>query len=220
MMKGLLIKDLQLMKNQKMFFVSMTLVGVLFLITQEEPYFAISYIVIMFSMFTVTTFSYDEFDNGAVFLFTLPFSRKDYVKEKYLYGFLSCAFGLAIIVAVSIAIGMGKGGDVDLAVIFATALSSITISILFLSIAIPVEIKFGVEKGRIGFMLIFGIFFASYFVAISFAGNEGKLGFQHILSKIADLPTAAIFGAVVGLWIAAYSISMSVSMKLMERKEY
>ena len=72
-MKGLLIKDLKLMKNQKSFFVIMAFVGMIFLITWEKPYFAISYITMMFSMFALTSFSYDEFDNGAVYLFTLPF---------------------------------------------------------------------------------------------------------------------------------------------------
>ena len=89
-MKGLLIKDLKLMKNQKSFFMVMAVVGLIFLITWDAPYFAISYITMMFSMFAITSFSYDEFDNGAVYLFTLPFSRKTYVREKYLFGLLTC----------------------------------------------------------------------------------------------------------------------------------
>ena len=36
-MKGLLIKDLKLMKNQKSFFVIMAFVGMIFLITWEKP---------------------------------------------------------------------------------------------------------------------------------------------------------------------------------------
>ena len=54
-MKGLLIKDIKLMKNQKTFFVAMIFVGIMFLITQETPYFVIAYITTMFSMFTITT---------------------------------------------------------------------------------------------------------------------------------------------------------------------
>ena len=71
-MKGLLIKDIKLMKNQKTFFTAMTFVGFLFLITQETPYFVITYITTMFSMFTITTLTYDEFENGSAFRFSHP----------------------------------------------------------------------------------------------------------------------------------------------------
>ena len=74
-MKGLLIKDIKLMKNQKTFFTAMTFVGFLFLITQETPYFVITYITTMFSMFTITTLTYDEFENGSAFLFSLQQKR-------------------------------------------------------------------------------------------------------------------------------------------------
>ena len=87
-MKGLLIKDLKLMKNQKSFFMVMAVVGLIFLITWDAPYFAISYITMMFSMFAITSFSYDEFDNGAVYSFTLPFSRKTYVERNIFLGCL------------------------------------------------------------------------------------------------------------------------------------
>lgn len=103
-MKGLLIKDIKLMKNQKTFFVAMIFVGIMFLITQETPYFVIAYITTMFSMFTITTLTYDEFENGAAFLFTLPFGRRDYVKEKYLYGMITCVLGVVIVTLASVII--------------------------------------------------------------------------------------------------------------------
>ena len=36
------------------------------------------------------TLSYDEFDRGYSFLFTLPVSKRGYVKEKYVLGLLFC----------------------------------------------------------------------------------------------------------------------------------
>lgn len=80
-MRGLLIKDLKLMRNQKMFLVILILLGLVFLFTQDNSYTAIGYMTMMCAMFSVTTFTYDEIDNGNAYLFTLPFSRKDYVKE-------------------------------------------------------------------------------------------------------------------------------------------
>lgn len=219
-MKGLLIKDIKLMKNQKSFFAAMGLVGMCFLFTQEKPYFVISYITIMFSMFTVTTLSYDEFDNGSAYLFTLPFSRKDYVKEKYLYGILTCVSGFVIVMILSAVVTVARGQELDLVTVGATGLSSMTICVLFLSLAIPVEIKFGVEKGRIGFMIILGAFFVGFFFLMKFVGNEGKLGFQKILASIEEMPGAAIVGIICLLWIVAGGISMILSMRLIEKKEY
>ena len=110
-MKGLLIKDIKLMKNQKTFFVAMIFVGIMFLITQETPYFVIAYITTMFSMFTITTLTYDEFENGAAFLFTLPFGRRDYVKEKYLYGMITCVLGVVIVTLASVIIYTIRGSQ-------------------------------------------------------------------------------------------------------------
>lgn len=40
------------------------------------------------SMFSLSTISYDEFDNGNAFLFSLPITRKGYVIEKYIFGIM------------------------------------------------------------------------------------------------------------------------------------
>ena len=82
-MKGLLIKDFKLLKNQKQFFLIIGLITFMFLVTNDSPYFTITYATMMFSMFTMSTISYDEYDNGAAYLFSLPISRKGYVAEKY-----------------------------------------------------------------------------------------------------------------------------------------
>lgn len=219
-MKGLLIKDIKLMKNQKTFFAAMTFVGILFLITQETPYFVITYITTMFSMFTITTLTYDEFENGAAFLFSLPFSRRDYVKEKYLYGIIICALGLGIVTLISVVVCAIRGHQVDMTSIGATGLASISICIMFLSLSIPIEIKLGVEKGRIGFLLVLGFFFAGYYLLMRFAGNEGRLGVQNIIAKVENLSTVAVLGGLAGIWIIVGGISMMISMRLIERKEY
>lgn len=219
-MKGLLIKDIKLMKNQKTFFAAMIFVGILFLITQETPYFVITYITTMFSMFTITTLTYDEFENGAAFLFSLPFSRRDYVKEKYLYGIIICVLGLGIVTLISVVVYAIRGQHVDMTSIGATGLASISICIVFLSLSIPIEIKFGVEKGRIGFLLVLGFFFAGYYLLMRFAGNEGRLGVQNIIAKVENLSTVAVLGGLAGIWIIVGGISMMISMRLIERKEY
>ena len=47
--------------------------------------FLMPYITMMVALFTISTISMDEQNNGYAYLFALPFSRKEYVKEKYCY---------------------------------------------------------------------------------------------------------------------------------------
>ena len=93
-MKGMLIKDFRILKYQgKTLFLMLLVVAVLMnLITDVGPTFIVGYITIIFSLFTVTTVSYDEFDNCYLFLMTLPVTRKNYVNEKYLFALLSIIF--------------------------------------------------------------------------------------------------------------------------------
>ena len=61
--------------------------------TSTDATFVSGYISIVFAMFAISTISYDEYDNGNAFLFTLPFSRKEYVLSKYVFGGALCLFG-------------------------------------------------------------------------------------------------------------------------------
>ena len=88
-MKGLLIKDFKILKGQKQFFASVLVVTFVFLMTNTSFSFVISYITVMTGMLTLTTISYDDHENGMGYLFTLPISRKGYVQEKYLFGFMT-----------------------------------------------------------------------------------------------------------------------------------
>ena len=67
-MKGLLIKDFKLMKNQKQFFLMILFFCIFFLVINRNPAFMISYLMVMCSFFTLSTISYDDFDStGSIF---------------------------------------------------------------------------------------------------------------------------------------------------------
>ena len=74
-MKGLLIKDFKLMKNQKNFFFIMIFIAAAMLFAEFESTFVVSYFTMIASMFVLSTISYDEYDNGYAFLFSMPFSE-------------------------------------------------------------------------------------------------------------------------------------------------
>ena len=88
-MKGLLIKDYKLMLGQKSFLGMAALMAVLYLAIYKDPTFAVVFITVMCTMFTISTLSYDEYENGMAYLFTLPISRNIYVLEKYAFALVN-----------------------------------------------------------------------------------------------------------------------------------
>ena len=102
-MKGLFVKDIELMKQQKQFFILVVVMEVILnLAGSGSVSFATGYFTIVTAIFAITTISYDEFDNGLAFLMTLPVTRKQYVAEKYLLGagLTAVAWGIATITGV------------------------------------------------------------------------------------------------------------------------
>ena len=90
-MKGLLIKDFKLMKEQKNFLLIILIITIGMSLFTNDLSFALGFLTFIVSLFSLSTTSYDEFDNGNAFLFTLPITRSKYVIEKY---YLSMILGI------------------------------------------------------------------------------------------------------------------------------
>ncbi len=217
-MKGLLIKDLRLMKVQKNFFIIFIVIAVGMAAFSYDISFMLGFLSFVLSLFTLSTISYDEFDNGNAFLFTLPISRTSYTAEKYclalLFGGGSCIF--ASILAVIFGI---FNKTADFSEIAMTALAILPVLIVIQSVMIPFQLKFGGEKGRIALIGALGLLFI---VGIAFVKIAEMLGID-IIKVIDNLPTvsmgvmaAIIFFAVVIILF----ISVKISISIMKGKEF
>ena len=112
-----------------------------------------TYIVNLFPMYgfllVLGTLTYDEFDRGYSFLFTLPVSRRGYVKEKYVFGLLFCGGIWILSVLISlIYVWITKEIPIDDALMVNYAVSIILV-LVFMGTSIPVQLKYGNEKGRL-----------------------------------------------------------------------
>lgn len=96
-MKGLWTKDIRLISSQQKNLAVIWLVAAGILIATDQISFAITYTSVVTIMTAISTISYDTFDNGNAFLFTLPFSRKEYTREKYLF---SLFWGMITVIGV------------------------------------------------------------------------------------------------------------------------
>lgn len=222
-MKGLLIKDFSLLKNQKNFFVLVfVMAGFLTIANGAESSpatFVLPYVGFVSSFFVLSTISYDEYDNGNAFLFTLPFERKVYVVEKYVFGILTGVAGMLIILAfVLVYMNMNvRYAEAEETLLVAGV--SAGLLFFFLSVMIPFQLKFGPEKGRIAMIIVFlGIFAAVYGLAkVVNVGNMDLSGLIQTADAMGPAGVALVFLAVSLLVLAA---SMTISIRIMEKKEF
>ena len=152
-MKGLLIKDLLLMIKSKKVILFMLFIGIIGGINDIS--FATGYILMVFAILSLSTISYDEANHGLKTLFTLPISKSDYVKEKYLFSLIITGIGFVFVTILGC---FSKNGFMETLIILSTAL-------LLLALSLPFQLKEGNEKGRIVlFVVVFGCTFLFAFL--------------------------------------------------------
>lgn len=217
-MKGLFVKDIELMKQQKQFFILVVVMGVILNLAggSGSVSFATGYFTIVTAIFAITTISYDEFDNGLAFLMTLPVTRKQYVAEKYLLGagLTAVAWGIATITGV-ICKGVAElQGCLSETII--GSLIDIPLALLMLAVSLPLVIHFGAEKGRYIAMVMWAIIFAVVYILIKTMG----LSADAVDAWLNGLNRGMVLAGVVLFTVIVYMGSFRIGVRLMEKKEF
>ena len=217
-MKGLFVKDIELMKQQKQFFILVVVMGVILNLAggSGSVSFATGYFTIVTAIFAITTISYDEFDNGLAFLMTLPVTRKQYVAEKYLLGagLTAVAWGIATITGV-ICKGVAElQGCLSETII--GSLIDIPLALLMLAVSLPLVIHFGAEKGRYIAMVMWAIIFAVVYILIKTMG----LSADAVDEWLNGLNRGMVLAGVVLFTVIVYMGSFGIGVRLMEKKEF
>ena len=184
-MKGLFIKDLRLMKNQRNFLITLALMFLVLIVTGVDASFFMGYVPFLLLIVTMSTITYDEQDNSMGFLMALPVSRQTYVLEKYL---LSASFGIggfAVTFVIFLITEKAEGSSMTFENYLLIFMGFLVFVILFLSLMIPIQLKFGSEKGR---MVLFAIFF-------------GIIGLVYLVNKVLtiDLTKTALYETITQL---------------------
>ena len=221
-MKGLMIKDAKLLKNQgKLLAVMLVVVaGIMYFATDVNAMFIVGYITIIFAMFTATTISYDEFDNCYLFLMTLPVTRKKYVNEKYLFAMITIliAWCVSMVIATLVMIS-GKERE-PLEMWIGENVCFIFVAWVFTSVMLPVRLKFNAEKARYANLIAMGCVLA----VVDIVYQIGKMFPAEMRSNIIDYLNgtgAAGFILICGaVAVAAGVISYLSSRHIMARKEF
>lgn len=218
-MKGLLIKDIKLMLGQKKFFLVVVGMGIFFMFSNANPVSGVSYITMLLSIFTLSTISYDEFDNGMAFLMTLPIERKTYALEKYVFAGLVSLISAVGTSLLAFVLGEVMDVPVDMAEVIGVACVIVLLSWLMLSVTIPLQIKFGSEKGRFAMILAMGIIFGTVFALAKGLSSAGA----DMSGVILFLDSLEVWQLVLGAVLVTaliFVISYISCIRIINKKEY
>lgn len=216
-MKGLIIKDFKLLMMQKSFFITLVFVAVFFSITTDSV-FVIGFLTMICSMFVLSTISYDEFDNGNAFLFSLPITRKGYVIEKYIFGIMIGVISLVLSTIIACILTLFLNGTItnDL---FLVSLFYIPVVLVLQSLMLPLQIKFGSEKSRIAIFIVVAIIFI-----IGYGFNELirilNIDFTSLVNTVLTMNVSMILMIIMFLSLIIMFISCKISMKIIKNKEF
>lgn len=218
-MKGLLVKEFRFLLGQKSSLLIFIGLGIFFLLTNEDVSFGIMYAIMLSAMFATSSITYDAHDNGMAFLLTLPIQRKSYVVSKYLF---------ALVVIVSIGVTMllvVLGGSACGLLTFEADALKETYTIAFAmgmvmsALLIPIYVIFGAEKSRVAVLVIVGIAAACYFIIGKLLGN-GLEDVMSLLGKMKDLSEMQLVLLAFGCLLVVVVVSMLITIKGLEKKEY
>ena len=218
-MKGLLVKDIMILKGQAKSLLLVLICG-LFMSFTFEPTTVIAYLTIVAAMTASGTIGYDEFDHGYSFLFTLPFQRKTYVHEKYV---LCIGFGLLCMLigsAASALIILFRGGTEGLTEILPTAFMMTMIITVLMSMMIPLRVKYNSEKGKIILFVIYGVLLFSVF---GFTAMLEKMGINvsgAMESFFTSINPYVLTAGLLAACLCILFVSVRISERIIEKKEY
>lgn len=208
-MRGLLIKDLRLFLQQKKFLIMLLVIAILLN----------SYLTFLCCFVSLSTISYDEFDNGYAFLFTLPVGRRTYATEKYVFSIILGVIAWLIGVLTSIPFQMYQNADFVLKEGLIEAVILLPCLFVMLSVMIPFLLKFGGEKGRTAMLVVVGIAFVVGFALVKLV-EILHIDVNKILSS---LPVMNMGTIVVAAFVASFVVllvSVVISVRIMEKKEF
>ncbi len=217
-MKGLLIKDLSLIKMQGRFLVIVAFLGVFMALNADNPTFVIGFMSYMGAIFTMNTISYDEFENGNAFLFALPITRKMYAMEKYVFGIIfggiMSAFSTVLCVIFELCSGFGNFVSIAEA-----ALWTIPMLFVMLAVVIPIQLKFGGEKGRIVTIAAIGVAVGLGIAVVKLVNSE-NFDLNGLYRIVSFLESNFILPAAFLISCALLFVSYRISVHIVEKKEF
>lgn len=217
-MKGLILKDLLILKNQ-MRNILIVILGFILLSIWMENYFYIAFIIPFYIiMLVISTFSYDDLNNSNTYIVALPYDRKTIVKARYVLSLISIITAFLIGLILSLVIPMFNS-DMDFMSTFASCTATILSVILVIALLMPFFYKFGVQKGRmILFIAIMGISLLIGIILSLFENSNLKIA--QFFSNLQQMNYIMLIAIAIIIMLLILYISYLFSCKIYKNKDF
>lgn len=189
-MKGLLLKDwYQVRTSMKAMCLTVAFVLVIWGLSTSNAYvFPVSYAAVFLGILPINLLAYDHASGWTEYSFALPLSKELQVAEKYLIG-LFCAAAAVVIGGLFITVISLRTGTTPDKDVLSLLAGSVCAILLINGIMLPLYYRFGAEKARMLYMLMF-------------AGMGAALGGGAVMDELQQNGTGS--GPLpVPLWLAA-----------------
>lgn len=217
-MIGLVLKDLINLKRFVKIFGIYILVYGFMAFTQKEASLFTSIFTILLSILTLSSYSYDEAAKWDVYALTMPVTREDIVRGKYVLMLLLATLGYVFSTIFTIVLNYMLGVE-NLFLGVESSFIAASVIVFFYSIILPLITKLGVEKARI-------IFFAVYMIPVGIGyliKNVVNAGRVHIPNRLIEVSKLAFqyrrilipVVLLVSLWI-----SYRIAVRIYRKKEF
>jgi len=155
-MMGLILKDLLNIKNNMRTLIIVLAFYIVLAISVNDINLVSGMVVILFTMLSINSFSYDDLAKWDRCALSFPISRGEIVLSKYILSLCMAAAGALISLIISFGIMLYKK-EVEIKELLLATYILFAIATFFISMIIPLLYKFGVEKSRIMIILVLGL---------------------------------------------------------------
>lgn len=212
MLKGLLLKDLFILKKSLLFGLAFLVFYGVIGMSSNDISFISTYFVIFFTLISVSSYALDEQARWMPYALTTT-NRTKLVQSKYLLAFIMVIFGFICSYALTLLQQATQSGTLVLT-ISPTAWARIYVSLLFNFIILPILFKLGSENSRIIMFAIVAL--PTILIAILSKNNSlPSINQASLESLIRYLP---YIGVISVLLIGFFSYF--ISLKIVEKKDF
>lgn len=205
-MYGLILKDLLGLKKYCRTAVLIILFYFVLSFMFDFSSFLAAMTIMMLTMMSITSFSYDEFARWDNYVLTLPISRKAIVVSKYILALILIIIGIVLSTILSL-LTVLAGQEMVLGELFATIGAISMVAMIIVSIMFPLLYRFGVEKSR---LMLLGVVAVPTIIVIVLQ----KLGVT-----FSDEQFILLFKSAPLFVLICFVLSIVISCKIYQKKE-
>ncbi|MFD0896835.1 ABC-2 transporter permease [Loigolactobacillus binensis] len=208
-MNGLWLKDLIVLKQQRLAFMLTFVLSTLCILAFRQIGVAIGMLIfaLTIAFLMLSTVTFDQQNHGLRFLFTLPFTQRQYVRQKFLFLLATIAAGTVVMAVIGAGFNALFNWQVAAAdIVFVTFAISIS-TFCILAITLQMQLANGPASAQVAMSLIgaiVAVLIGGCYVLIKFT-SWGATVFQNLLQYYASdgslvfIVALLLLGLVVGL---------------------